>query len=47
MALFELYPIAVASVLCGALWSELRIVLNCDNEATIHIINKGRSKKLI
>lgn len=44
MALFELYPIVVASVLWGAQWSGLRIVFNCDNEATVHIINKGRSK---
>jgi hypothetical protein len=44
MALFELYPIVVAAVLWGSSWKGLRIVFNCDNEATVQIINKGRSK---
>ena len=44
MALFEIYPIVVACVLWGAQWSGLKILFNCDNEATVHIINKGRSK---
>ena len=43
IAHFELYPIAVACKLWGHLWSRKRIVFNCDNEATVNIINKGRS----
>ena len=42
-ALMEIYPIAVACVLWGHLWSRKRIVVFCDNEAAVHIINKGRS----
>lgn len=44
MALFELYPIVMACVLWGSLWSRKRILFHCDNLATVEIINKGRSK---
>lgn len=44
MALFELYPIVMAAVLWGKHWCKKRIVVNCDNAATVEIINKGRSK---
>lgn len=46
MAFRELYPIVVAAVLWGTEWSQKRIVFFCDNEATVTIINKGRSKVL-
>lgn len=44
MALFELYPVVVAAVLWGHLWCRRKIVVNCDNAATVDIINRGRSK---
>ncbi|XP_071171222.1 uncharacterized protein [Mytilus edulis] len=44
MAFRELYPIVVAAVLWGKLWTRKRIVFHCDNESTVNIINKGRSK---
>lgn len=44
MALCELYPIVVAAVLWGHMWSQKQIIVNCDNAATVDIINKGRSK---
>lgn len=44
MALYELYPIVMAAVLWGHQWSKKRILVNCDNAATVEIINKGRSK---
>lgn len=44
MALFELYPIVMACVLWGHLWSRKRILFHCDNMATVGIISKGRSK---
>jgi hypothetical protein len=44
MAFFELYPILVAAVLWGQFWSTKRIVCYCDNQSTVHIINKDRSK---
>jgi hypothetical protein len=47
MAFLELYPIVVASILWGSTWSGKRIVFNCDNQATVHIITKGRSKEPI
>ena len=34
----------MACVLWGRQWSEKRIMLYCDNAATVAIINKGRSK---
>lgn len=45
MAFLELYPIVVASILWGRQWTGKRIVFNCDNQATVHIITKGRSKE--
>jgi hypothetical protein len=42
----ELYPIVVAAVLWGHLWTSKRILVLCDNEATVYIVNKGRSKCL-
>jgi hypothetical protein len=44
MAFRKLYPIVVATVLWEHFWSTKRIVFSCDNEFTVHIINKGRSK---
>ena len=44
MALFELYPIVMAAVLWGNEWCRKRIVVNCDNSASVEIINKRRSK---
>ena len=44
-ALFELYPIVVASLLWGGNWSRKQIIVLCDNEATVNLINKGRSSK--
>jgi len=46
MAFLELYPIMVSAVLWGKSWSGKRIVFLCDNEATVSIINKGRSREL-
>ncbi len=42
-ALFELYPLVVAALLWGKEWSTTSIIIHCDNEATVHCINKGRS----
>lgn len=43
-ALFELYPIVIASSLWGDQWSRKRIRVFCDNAAIVEIINKGRSR---
>jgi len=43
MAFMELYPIVVAALLWGNQWARKRIMFCCDNEATVYIINKGRS----
>ena len=42
-ALHEMYPIVIACLLWGHLWCRKKITVFCDNEATVHIINKGRS----
>lgn len=42
-ALFELYPLVVAAFLWGKEWATKSILVYCDNEATVHCINKGRS----
>jgi hypothetical protein len=44
MAFRELYPIVVAAVLWSKYWIQNRIVFYCDNESTVHIINKGWSR---
>jgi hypothetical protein len=44
MALLELIPIVVAAVVWGKQWARKKIVFQCDNMATVHIISKGRSK---
>ena len=40
----ELYPIVVASILWGQSWSKKRVLFLCDNQSTVHILNKGCSK---
>ncbi|XP_062592348.1 uncharacterized protein LOC134253777 [Saccostrea cucullata] len=44
IAFRELYPIVVAALLWGQSWKKQRIVFSCDNQTTVAIINKGRSK---
>ena len=44
MAFLELYPIVVSAILWGSEWQGKKILFYCDNEATVHIIMKGRSK---
>lgn len=44
IAFRELYPIVVAAILWGHMWKKHRIVFMCDNEATVNILKKGRSK---
>ena len=46
MAFLELYPIVVAALLWGHLWPCKKILFWCDNEATVAIVRKGRSKCL-
>lgn len=44
IAFRELYPIVVSAVLWGHMWKKQRIIFMCDNEATVAILKKGRSK---
>lgn len=44
MAFLELYPIVVATLLWGSEWKCKKILFYCDNESTVSIVNKGRSK---
>ena len=46
MAFLELYPIVVASLLWGSEWKCEKIFCWCDNEATVAIVRKGRSKSI-
>lgn len=41
-ALFELYHFVIACLLWGRQWSKRRISVFFENEATVHMINKGR-----
>lgn len=43
-AFFEIIPIVIAASLWGHEWSRKRILLLCDNQAIVSVINKGRSK---
>ncbi|XP_072522621.1 uncharacterized protein [Salminus brasiliensis] len=45
-ALWELYPVVVAALLWGHTWTEKAIQIHLDNLATVHTINKGRSRTL-
>ena len=45
MSEMELYPIVVAASVWGTLWAGKRILVHCDNEGTVGIINKGYSNK--
>ena len=44
MSYRELYPIVIATMLWSERMRNKRIVFMCDNEGTVAIINKGRSK---
>jgi hypothetical protein len=44
IALLELYPIVVAAILWGEQWCGKKITFICDNQATVAIVRKGRSK---
>ena len=46
MAFRELYPIVAAAIVQGRYWTAKRIMFVSDNEATVFIIKKGRSKCL-
>ena len=46
MAFRELYPIVAAAVVSGKHWTSKRIMFVSDNEATVYIIQKMRSKCL-
>jgi hypothetical protein len=43
IAFQELYPVVIAALLWGKYWIRKRILFYCDNQATVNIINKGRS----
>ncbi len=45
-ALFKLYPLVIAAFLWGKNLTSSSILVHCDNEATVHCINKGRSHSL-
>ncbi|XP_069133242.1 uncharacterized protein [Argopecten irradians] len=47
IAFKELYPIVVAAMIWGHNWKGLRILFNCDNLATVAILQKGRSKAFV
>ena len=44
IAWMELYPVSLAARCWGSQWQRRRILFHCDNQSTVHIINKGRSK---
>lgn len=43
IAFQELYPIVIAAILWGSLWSRKKILFFCNNLAVVYILNKGRS----
>lgn len=47
IAFQELYPVVVAALLWGHHWARKHILFYCDNQATVNITNKGRSKSPI
>ena len=47
IAFLELYPIVISAILWGKNWKCKNILFWCDNEATVGIVKKGRSKCLV
>ena len=45
-AMYELYPIVVAASLWGSEWTSRSVLIHSDSQATVDIINKGRSSSL-
>ena len=45
MSAMELYPIVVSALVWGQMWERKRIVVHCDNEGTVGVINKGYCSK--
>ena len=43
IAFQELYPIVIAAILWGHLWSRKRLLFHCDNKSTVYVLNKGNS----
>ena len=41
MPIMELFPIFISSSIWGSKWSQSRIVVHSDNEATVQMLNKG------
>ena len=41
----ELFPIMIAANLWGSRWKQLRISVQCDNEPTVNMINKGYTSR--
>ncbi len=46
LSTIQLYPLVIAAFLWGKNWTSSSILVHCDNEATVHCINKGRSHSL-
>ncbi|XP_072306544.1 uncharacterized protein [Eucyclogobius newberryi] len=45
-ALFEIYPVVIATLLWGHEWTSTCVAIQSDNLAVVDIINKGRSNAL-
>ena len=41
----ELFPIMVSTVLWGSSWKNLRMIVFCDNEPTVKMLNKGYTSR--
>ena len=46
MAFRELYPIVAAALIWGKQWTGKRIVFVCDNQSSVYILQRGRSRCL-
>ena len=46
MAFLELYPIVAAAVVWGKYWKTKRVIFMCDNQSTVRIVQKARSRCL-
>ena len=44
MSYLELYPIVASCIMWGKHWRKRRMIFMCDNEGTVAILNKGRSR---
>ena len=43
----EVLPVVLASAVLGNAWEKRRVIVHCDNEAAVAVLNSGYARELI